>query len=246
MLVANLFASPLWLVLISYQLNWVFYYGQIEPYVVAGIGLGAAALRSNPWLLGVALALATLKPQVGGLVAVYLFLRSPSRFKTGLTYAAIVSLSLISWPGWPLSYLTEQFLPFFDRYGELISYANTSLGLPVWLGLPLSLLSLWLPLDLRQKMQALVATNLLVSPYSPLCSQLSLICLGLPIPFYLFGLIPWAIAIALGPYGHWQWAFVFPLSVLIYCYIRALPRVRDSHLLQRITGAKRNETAENP
>jgi hypothetical protein len=245
LLVANHFGSPLPLVLISYQLNWVFYYGQIEPYVVAGIGLGSLALRrSNPWLLGIALALATMKPQVGGLVALYLLLRSPNHLKTVLTYIGIIALSLIAWPGWPLVYLTEQILPFYDRYEDAIWYFNASLGLPVLLGLPLSALALWLPLDPKQKMQALVATNLLVSPYSPIYSQLSLFCLGLPIPFYLFGLIPWIIAIAFGPFGHWQWTFVFPLGVLVSCYAAALQRPGGWRMLRKITGKDRDETVK--
>lgn len=224
LLTARFFGSPLLLVLLSYQLNWVLYYGQVEPFLAAGVGLGALALRRrNPWLAGLAIALLTLKPQVGALVALYVFWSSSSRLRTAAAFGAVVAASMVAWPGWPAAYLTDKILPFFQRNAVEIAYFSAAVPMPLWASAALALLALWLPLGPRRKMQALVAATLLASPYSPIYSQMTLLCLGLPLPFYIFALAPWAVAIALGPFSHWQWAALFPLAVLAYCCLSAVP-----------------------
>lgn len=217
---AQRFQSPLLAVLLSYQMNWIVFYGQIDPFIIFGVGLGYDAIvNKKPYLLGVALALVTIKPQVGLLLAAYFFFSSSSKPKTTLTFLLIVLLSLLVWPKWPERFIFEQMLSFMDR--PYNSWANTSLEIPYWLGAIISLLALISPMTLEQKIPLLLATNLFISPYSTIYSQLSLLSVGLPYLFSIFGFIPWVVAIIAGPFGTWQWAFVFPLSVIIYSYYAA-------------------------
>ncbi len=214
---ANYFESPLLMILLSYQMNWVLFYGQVDPYVIFGIGLGYYAVeRSKPLLIGVAISLLMIKPQFGILVAIYFFLSSTSKLKTILVSAIPFLLSLLAWPGWIERLWSEQLKIFMHQPPQ--AYTNTSLGLPLWIGIILSIFILCIPLKLKEKVPVLVAANLLVSPYSTIYSQLSLLSLGLPKVFYLWGFIPWVIAIIIGPFGNWRWAFLFPLSVVLYSY----------------------------
>jgi hypothetical protein len=70
-LTASHFESPLLLLLFSYQMNWVLFYDQVNPYVIFGIGLGYyGAKRSKPLLIGIAIPLLLIKPQIGILLAI--------------------------------------------------------------------------------------------------------------------------------------------------------------------------------
>jgi hypothetical protein len=219
LLTASMFESPLWMVLLSYQMNWVLFYGQVDPFVIFGIGLGHVGVkRSKPLLIGVAISLLLIKPQIGILLAIYYFFSSPSKFKTLLMTLIPILASLWVWPGWPEQLFLEQLSSFMDQPPQ--DWTNTSLGFPLWVGIILSVIVLFLPMKIKQKVPALIATNLLISPYSTIYSQLSLLTLGLPKAFYLWGFIPWGVAILAGPFGNWRWAFLFPLSAILYiCYV---------------------------
>lgn len=211
------FNSPLLAVLLSYQMSWVLFYGQIDPFILFGIGLGyEAIINKKPILLGLSISLVTIKPQIGSLLAIYFFFSSPSKAKTALIFLLIVLATLLIWPGWPERLIFEQILPFMDRPNN--NWTNTSLGIPFWVGSIFSILSLMSPMSLKNKIPLLLATNLLVSPYSTIYSQLSLLSIGLPYLFNIFGFIPWAVAIIAGPFGNWHWSFIFPLSVVVYLY----------------------------
>lgn len=209
------FESPLFGVIASFQFNWVLFYGQIDPFVAFGIALGDYASRySRPLLVGVALALLSIKPQIGLLVGLIFLYRSTNRLTSALAFLSVVVASMLVWPGWPAWYFTNQLSGFLEQPSHLL--ANTSLGLPIWLSVPIAVSALLVPLEGKKKLQVLVSTNLLISPYSTIYSQLSLLTLGLPWVFYLFGLFPWAVAVWVGPLGHWQWGFVVPSAVLVY------------------------------
>jgi hypothetical protein len=216
---ASYFESPLLMLLLSYQMNWVLFYGQVDPYVIFGIGLGYYGVKcSKPLLIGIAISLLLIKPQIGILIAIYYFFSSPSKWKTFLMSAIPILASLLIWPGWPERLYLEQLTTFMDRPPQ--DWTNTSLGLPLWIGMILSVFVLILPLRIKEKVPALIATNLLVSPYSTIYSQLSLLSLGLPKVFYLWGFIPWVVGILMGPFGNWRWGFLFPLSTILYvCYV---------------------------
>ncbi|MEM4204957.1 MAG: glycosyltransferase family 87 protein [Candidatus Methanomethylicaceae archaeon] len=239
LIAAHYFRSPLLAVLISYQLNWVLFYGQIDGFVAFGIALGAFALeRNRPFLLGLSISLLLIKPQVGLLLSLHFLWRSPHRLKTALAFLLPVAASIVLWPPRPEVYLITHMDDFIQRPNNIIT--NTSLRLPMWLVLPIAALALLLPNVPKKKIQSLVAANLLISPYSTIYSQLSLLCVGLPLPLYIFGIIPWAVAIILGPFGHWQWASLFPLLVLTFNFFTLLRNSRRVNSSALTTAPKKD------
>lgn len=216
----NYFKSPLLAVVLSYQMCWVLYYGQIDPFILFGIGLGHYSVtKKKPLINGIAIALVTIKPQIGFLLAIYFFFSSTSKLKTAFVFIAIILLSLAIWPGWPKRLIFDQYLSFLDRPANI--WTNTSLGLPLWISFILSAIALMSPMDINRKIPLLLSTTLLISPYSTIYSQLSLIVVGLPIAFSVFGFLPWLVAIFSSPFGFWQWAFIYPISVIVYLYYDA-------------------------
>jgi hypothetical protein len=112
---SSYFESPLLMVLLSYQMNWVLFYGQVDTYVIFGVGLGYYALvKSKPLLIGAAISLVIIKPQIGILVAIYYFFSSPSKLKTFLISTIPFFLSLLVWPGWVSRLWTEQYSIFME------------------------------------------------------------------------------------------------------------------------------------
>ncbi len=215
-LVARYLNTPIWLFLISYQFNWVVFHGQIDPYVIFGIIFGFWAVRnSKPYFLGIALMVALIKPQISLLPALILFWWSPDKKKTVLVAILIGLASLAIWPTWVFDVIQSQWSTFLSREANI--RANTSLGLPLTISIPFVLLSFAIRLERKDKLVLLLATNLLVAPYSPIYSQLALLVMGLPSIFYIFGLIPWIVSFAFGP--HWGWAFIFPLLLWLYLAI---------------------------
>jgi hypothetical protein len=215
--------APLLFLSLSYQFQWILFYGQIDGYVIFGITLGFWALqKSRPYVLGVALMLALIKPQFGGLPALFLFGLSSDKKKTLLSSALIGLISIILWPTWISDIIQNQWTSFLTRQENIST--NTSPGFPVLICLPLIVLAFVVRLPAKQKLVVLVATSLLVSPYATIYSQLALLSMGLPSLFYLFAFIPWGVAIFLGPFDHWGWGFLFPLGVWGYFVLPALWR----------------------
>jgi hypothetical protein len=206
--------SPTWVVLLSYQLGWCLWYGQIDPFVVFGLALGYWSLQhSRSYILGIAIMLVLIKPQIGLMPAIAFFLWSPDKPKTSLAALSIFLASMLAWPSW----IKDIFLvwsSFTEKVENTITNTNY---LPYWISIPLILITILIQkLPGRDRLLGLTAANLLLAPYSPIYSQLSLIVFPLPAIFYSFAFIPWVIAIQFGPFFHWKWAQLFPLLVLIY------------------------------
>lgn len=120
--------------------------------------------------------------------------------------------SLIVWPTWVFDIIQNQWTTFLAREANI--RANTSLGLPLTISIPFVLLSFAIRLPKKEKLTLMIATTLLVAPYSPIYSQLGLLAMGLHPIFYIFGLIPWIVYFWFGP--HWGWGFIMPLGVWLY------------------------------
>jgi hypothetical protein len=97
-------AQPLWLLVV---------YGQITGVMLGLVGLlGLFLARMKEVPAGIALGLLVLKPQIAGILAPVVFLRSfPARPRFALasllTLGALAIASLIVSPGWPLEWLGE-------------------------------------------------------------------------------------------------------------------------------------------
>jgi hypothetical protein len=162
---ARLFGGKPTVILISYQMLYTLFYGQIVGIILGGLALTWFGLASRRWhLAGIGLVIAGTKFQAGLLFSICIWL-SPEltwkeRMKTLLIPIAVGLVSLWLYPSWPWQLLaTIQTNPPND-WGNLALWR--------WLG-PLVLL-LWLPpillpLGQEEKLKAWVAASALAVPY---------------------------------------------------------------------------------
>lgn len=220
------FKSPLIPVLLSYQFNWILFYGQIDPLVIFGLPLGLWAIEhKRPIILGMAITLLLIKPQYGLLPGLMLLWWGDNKWKPILVIVAIMLLSFIVWPGWH-NHIIHQWLIYRDPSMAMEQHheqGNTSLHIPIWIGTLVSIISLFVPIvDRQKKLLGLLSVGFIFSPYSTIYSQLAMLVFPIPAFYYVFGFLPWVKAILLGPFNQWEWMAVFPLAVWVYVYLPAI------------------------
>jgi hypothetical protein len=143
------------------------------------------AVETKSWkLMWLAMALATLKPQVGlvPIVALWWWI-GPARWRALAAYFVLLTLSVAirgPWPMWLLEGMAivaggTQYQPW-----------NASLG---WGALPLFIPALAVQLDWPQRLLALSCAGLLSSPYLLYYSTLILLCMPLPGWDYVFAFL---------------------------------------------------------
>lgn len=162
---ARVFGGRIPLILLSYQMMYVLYYGQIIGILIGALALFYWALKHRRfYLAGLCFLIACTKPQFGctfGLVILFLLKLKWGEWLKILIVPVIISIfSLIVYPLWPL----ESLMIISTRPPN--SLGNISLW--QWIG-PFALL-LWippvtLPLSFRSRFIALSATIALTMPY---------------------------------------------------------------------------------
>jgi hypothetical protein len=199
--------------LLSAQMFWVLWWGQLEGWGVLAMVLGWFAQQSSSWgWMFLALAMGSFKPQVGfvPLTAVWWWL-GKNRWKAFGGMVLLAGVSVLIWGPWPLWYVQDYF-KFVG--GQHFGIWNASLG--VWAA-PLFLPALLLPMDREKRLIALTATTLLVSPYMPYYSTILLLCFNIPVWAYVFaftGFFPHELGTGLA----WNAIVFMPLSVLAWLY----------------------------
>lgn len=201
------------LTLLSAQLFWVLWWGQLEGWGALGLVLGWFAQEGGSWFwMFIALAVGSFKPQVGfAPVAMAWWWLGKHRWKALAAMLVLFAASLAVWGPWPLWYTTG--ITRFVGDGHSGTW-NASVG---WIALPLYLPALLLPLNKEQRLIALTATTLLFSPYMPYYSTILLLCFNIPIWAYLFAFIGYFPA-ELGTGWAWNAIALLPLSVLAWLY----------------------------
>jgi hypothetical protein len=214
------------LTLLSAQMFWVLWWGQLEGWGVLGATLGWFALQSDSWgWMFLALAIGAFKPQVGfAPVAAAWWWLGRKRWWALIGILALTAASIAIWGPWPVWYVQDILRFVGDKH--FVGW-NASLG---WIALPLYLLALLLPLTREQRLVALTATTLLASPYMPYYSTILLLCFDIPVWAYLFAFIGY-LPRELGTGLAWNAIALLPLSVLVWLYWPVLRR-----WLQRRTG----------
>lgn len=92
--------SPV-IVLLSFPAMGLIWLGQVDGLVVLGLCL--AATSRSPWLRGVGLTLASIKPQVSGAAILVLLWYDSDRWRTLIIPGLVLAASLLVWgPDWPL------------------------------------------------------------------------------------------------------------------------------------------------
>lgn len=206
------------LVLLSAQMSWVLWWGQLEGWGVFALVLGTIALKRKSWfLMFLALAIGAFKPQIGfiPLLGLWWWL-GRERWKALAAFVLLTAASIVIWGPWPWWYY--QGIIGFVGDGHADTW-TASLGLAA---LPLLLPAVLLPLNRYQRLIALTATGLLISPYLPYYSTILLLAFNLPVWAYLFafiGYLPNLIGTGLA----WNAIVLLPIGVLAWLY---LPHLR--------------------
>jgi hypothetical protein len=220
------------LVVLSANMAWVLWWGQLEGWAALGLLLAYVALQNRSWvMLWIALMLATFKPQVGfAPVAALWWWHGRERWKALLALFVVFVITLLAWGPWPIWFASGLLRFAGDGHSD---YWNASLG---WIALPLFVPALLLPLSREKRLIALTATTLLVSSYMPFYSTILLLCFAVPWWAYGFGFLGYLVPIV----GHGAWnAVVFlPLTILLWLY-KPLIRNFSIHLREYLSRRQR-------
>lgn len=207
------FRGKIALTLLSAQLFWILWWGQIEAWAILGLVLAQLALDKKSWkLMFLALIMASFKPQVGFVpVLAYWFWSGRDRWKSMAGLLVVFALSLLVWGPWPVWY-AEGILKFAgDNHAATW---NASLGLKA---LPLFIPALLVPMEREKRILALTATALLVSPYMPFYSTVIVLVMNIPTWAYFFALTGYFTSIV-GTTLAWNIVALLPVSLLIWLY----------------------------
>jgi hypothetical protein len=215
--------------LLSAQLSWILWWGQIDGLAILGLALGWIAYQKKSWLLMTgALILVLLKPQISLMpVLIMWWWLGKDRWKTLIISTSFGIVSILVWGPWPL-WNVSKMIRFAGNnpYGMM----NTSLGL---VALPLLIPAVFLPLkDRSKRLLAITATALLVSPYMPYYSTLVLFCFPLSwwiYPFAFLGYLP----NVLGTDIAWKGITLLPILTLISLYHEPILHFIQQFLISR-------------
>ena len=199
--------------LLSAQMWWILWWGQLEGWGVIALVFGWAALAKRSWaLMFLALTIGAFKPQVGFIPVLILWLWSgKDRWKSMACLICLAIVSVFIWGPWPLWYLQGIFKFVGDNHFQ---GWNSSLG---YYFIPLFLPALLLPLSREKKLMAVTATALIVSPYLPYYSTILLLCFNIPWWTYIFAFIGYIPAFY-KTYIAWNAIVLLPISVLLWIY----------------------------
>ncbi len=205
----------LWaLALLTYQMFYVLYYGNIVGILLGGLALLWWGLTHHRWYLaGLGLVLALTKYQLGLSFGLILLLMADiswqDRLKVFVVPFLILLLSLLIYPLWPL-----------ESIRIILSNPPNSLGnisLWQWLG-PFALLlwvpPLWLSLTRQQRLIALAATATMTLPYFQQTDLLALFVLPL-------GWLPLVGNLGFYLYTEYTWQGFAVLAIIpLFVYLR--------------------------
>jgi hypothetical protein len=200
-------------VLLSAQLFWVLWWGQIEGWAILALVVGVMALKKHSWpLMFLALVMGSFKPQIGFIPLIALWWWSGRQRWISLAgMILLVALNVVIWGPWPVWYFEGLTSFVGDKHYEVW---NASLGL---YALPLFIPALLLPLTRYQRLMALTATGLLVIPYMPYYSTIILLVFNIPWWAYIFAFTSY-LPNLIGPTLAWKAVALMPLSVLAWLY----------------------------
>ncbi|PKO15244.1 MAG: hypothetical protein CVU39_11605 [Chloroflexi bacterium HGW-Chloroflexi-10] len=202
------------LTLLSAQMWWVLWWGQLEGWGVLALVLGWFAIIRPSWfLMFLSLAIGSFKPQVGFIPLIALWWwTGKERWKSLAAMLVLLGLSIWIWGPWPLWYL-EGITKFVgdNHFGGW----NSSIG-PI--ALPLFLPAILLRLPREKRLLALTATTLIVSPYLPYYSTILVLCFSVPWWVYIFAFTGYIPAFFENFYLPWNSLWLLPLGVLAWIY----------------------------
>ncbi len=215
----RVFNGNLPLALISYQMSFSLFWGQISGIICGFLGLFWWSLHQKKWwLAGIALLIVAAKPHTGGMFAFLLWIFAEIEWKDKLRVLIIPIvggiLSLLVYPGWIMAVIS----------GSSNAYAWGNISLYQWIGpwaLLLFLPALIVPLPKQQRFLLLAVTCILTIPYF---LQTDLITLFLfPVGWIpiLLGYLPAIMPFFLGYEGQ-HTGFLVPFFIYVSILTTAL------------------------
>lgn len=165
MFASRVFGGKSWLVLLSYQMFHLDYYGQATGLLAAGLAMMTWGIANKRWLAaGIGFTLAASKLHTGFLLAILIILVLPVTWRGRIKILAVPFfiglLSVIGYGSWPLDLLV--------RLQNHPANADASISLWRWIG-PAALLLLLPPLIVRRpwavKLVGVAAALPLALPY---------------------------------------------------------------------------------
>jgi hypothetical protein len=161
----RVFGGKTWIILLTYQMLYVVFYGQIVGILIGGLALCWWGLANRRWhWAGLGLLIACTKYQLGLSLGLFLLLTAEiswrDRLRVLILPTAVTLITLVFYPKWPLTSL--------NTILNNPPNADGSISLWRWFG-PVVLL-LWLPplllpLTPQKRLIALATTTALAMPY---------------------------------------------------------------------------------
>jgi hypothetical protein len=210
--------------LLSYQLPYVLFWGQISGIICGFLALFWWAMHQKKWFLaGLALLIAAAKPQTGGMFAFFLFILAdiPWREKIHALFVPCVGflLSLIFYPGW--------IGDLFSRRGSPIAFSNVSLW--QWIGpwgLLLLIPAIVIPMDRQRRFLALTTACILSIPYFLQADLLTLYIFPTGILSVLLGYVP-GVMLQFFSYAGQPSGVIVPLVIYDSQIYKAVKQMRN-------------------
>jgi hypothetical protein len=194
--------------LLSFPTLATLWLGQVDAFVVGGLAL--ALLSPNPWLRGLGLSIAAIKPQITGLAIVVLLMHEQPRNLLKIFAAplgvGLLSLAIYGWD-WPIRWLANAAQVPAHAYAMNVVDPLPYLLIPI----------LWFFKGRRRKFQAALFISTMASPYFGLYSYVIPLSFGLPGWGALLSYI-WVPAFMLGN-TLLRLAWIFPAAMLVNLYL---------------------------
>jgi hypothetical protein len=228
------FGGQPWLVFTSYQIGWLFFYGQIDGLIISSLAFAWwATERQRPFLAGLGLAFAMVKPQVSIFLIILFWWWSSSRWKTSIFPACLILLSFIQWGFWLPEWIGRIF-----QFKEIYDPSATNISL--WQQLGVWSLLIWpliflIPLDRKRRIVAVSAGTMISVPYFPIYS--SLLVLPMPIPVFTYALFQTSFLLPIIGPDIFTWLKAVPVILLLWTI---LPSLRSCLKIRQIEQSRAN------
>jgi hypothetical protein len=214
------------LAILSYQMSYALFWGQISGIICGFLGLFWWALHHRKWnLAGFAILIAAAKPQSGGLFIFILWLLADISWRNKARVLIIpfigFSLSLLFYPGWILEVLS--------RMDGLYTWGNISLT--QWVGfwsLLLFIPAIFLPMKRENRYLVLVSVSILASPYFLHTDLLTLFIFPIGLIPILLGYLPGIMLQFIG-YAGQPSGIIVPIFVVLLNIVPIISIIDKKH-----------------
>ena len=201
------------IVILSFPAMGQFWLGQID--VIVATGLVVSLLATNPYLRGVGIVLACVKPQLAGFAVLILLIHQPLRelAKIVIVPAAVLIISLLTFGlTWPMDWLMNSLNNLPVHVWRLASRDMWPYGI-------IFIFVVFMFRSLRSRFDATLMISALATPFFGVYSYL--IFLIFQAPWWSLPLsYAWLLTYPLYGKASMRFAWILPIGLLIYLLLR--------------------------